>query len=165
MSSTVHVVFRKWEAIRNGGTSLFGTSSEIEKQKTVPGRHRNIGNLPISRQKTLPRTACSKRKFPHQKIPTSRKGREKWGTQELLSGRVVLAGDLQALHFRLQGGALEAEPTGGAVRSGERASSFPEHAEDVLPLGVIQTVIWRGGGGAAFGAQVRQRDMQRIAVA
>jgi hypothetical protein len=57
-----------------------------------------------------------------------------------------LARNFQALHFGLQGSALQAKSTGGPVRSGEYASGFTEHPQDVLPLSVIQALIVAGSG-------------------
>ena len=55
--------------------------------------------------------------------------------------RVVGASDFQALHFRLQGGALQTQPVCGAVWPREHAMGFAEDADNVLAFGVIQAVI------------------------
>src|SRR5450432_4895024 len=82
------------------------------------------------------------------------------GTSSFLSGsKVVAAGDLQALHLGLQGGAFQAETMGGAVGAGKGASSFAQDAENVLPLGVVQAMIERGRRGGDFFFQFRQRNV------
>ncbi len=54
---------------------------------------------------------------------------------------VVPTGDFQTLHLGLEGGALEPEARGRAVWTGDCALGFPQHAQDVLALGILQTVI------------------------
>ena len=95
-------------------TSLFGTSFKLKLGRRLKGGMWKIGNLPISRR--FPVRARKKRR---RKCPP-------WGLTPMRTG-IVLACNFQALHFGLQGRALQAEATGSPVRSGEHASGFAEH--------------------------------------
>ena len=78
---------------------------------------------------------------------------------------IVSTGDFQTLHLGLEGGALQPEASGGAIRSGDCAFGLPEHVKDVLALSILQTVIRVRDGGAAFGAHFRNGNMQGSAAA
>jgi hypothetical protein len=61
---------------------------------------------------------------------------------------VFIAGDFEALHFRLQGGAFKAKPVSGPARPGQQTSGFTENAEDVLAFGIVERMVARRLGRA-----------------
>ena len=71
--------------------------------------------------------------------PQTRADRVVWS-----GARVVVAGNFEALHFRLQSGALQPQATCGAIGSGEHAMGFAKDAQNVLAFGGIQTMIRAG---------------------
>ena len=50
---------------------------------------------------------------------------------------VVVAGNFEALHFRLQSGALQPQAMCGAVGPRQHAAGFAKDAQDMLAFGVI----------------------------
>ena len=129
----MHVAFRKWAGIE--GVEL-PCLERVPKQKAAPPvafQVWKIGSLPFSRHSRALADTRVNENF--------RNGKRLIFELTPMRAGIVLALDLEALHFGLQRCAFQAEATGSPVRSGEHAAGGAKHAEDVLTFSIVQALI------------------------
>jgi hypothetical protein len=73
---------------------------------------------------------------------------------------IVLAGNPKLAHLGVQGGALQAQAGGSAVRAGNESARLPQRLQNVIALGVCERGRAVRRGGLGTGLQLRQRHVE-----